>query len=328
MDHVVEVEVVTASGSVVRASETQNADLFFAVRGAAAGFGVVTEFVMRTHKAPGKVVQYSYVYSFGGPEHLASVFQLWQDIVTDPTLDRRFGTELTFHTLGAMISGTFYGSQKDFEQSGILERLPKGGKGNYIVTNWLASLATRAEHAAVRLSNMPTPFYSKSLGFTRDDVLSHGAMLNISHFVDTAYKRTPLWFIIFSATGGAVSDVPMNTTAYAHRDKIIFYESYVIGPPFIPGGLPPSDHQFLVDFHEVILANLPHGADPSGRTYPGYVDRALPDGLAQEYYWGDNLPKLQQIKHRWDPNDVFHNPQSVRLAESHASEENAQEEKY
>lgn len=212
-----------------------------------------------------------------------------------------------------MISGTFYGSKKDFERSGILERLPKGGKGNYIVTNWLASLATRAEHAAVRLSNMPTPFYSKSLGFTRDDVLSYGAMLNISHFVDTAYKRTPMWFIIFSATGGAVSDVPMDKTAYAHRDKIIFYESYVIGPPFIPGGLPSSDHQFLVDFHQVVQANLPHSMDLNGRTYPGYVDRALPDGLAQEYYWGDNLPKLQQIKRAWDPSDVFHNSQSVRL---------------
>lgn len=312
MDHIVEVEVVTADGSIVRASETHNSDLFFAVQGAGAGFGVITEFIMRTHQSPGKCVQYSYVYSFGGPENLASVFMMWQNIVTDPTLDRRFGTELTFHFLGAMISGTFYGSKKDFERSGILERLPKGGKGNYVVTHWLASLASRAQHAAVRLSNMPTPFYSKSLGFTRQDVLSYDAILNIAHFVNRTYKITPMRFIIFSATGGAVSDVPMNATAYAHRDKIIFYESYVIGVPFIPGGLPRSDHQFLTDFHEVIKANLPHGADEYGRTYPGYTDRALADGHAQENYWGDNLDRLQRIKCKWDPRDVFHNPQSVR----------------
>lgn len=318
MDHIVEVEVVTANGSIVRASETQNSDLFFAVQGAGAGFGIVTEFVMRTHRAPGSVVQYSYVYSFGGPENLASVFMMWQNIVSDPTLDRRFGTELTFHTLGAMISGTFYGSKKDFELSGILNRLPKGGKGNYAVTHWLASLATRAEHAAVRLSNMPTPFYSKSLGFTREDVLSYDAILNIVHFVDGAYKRTPMWFIIFSATGAAVSDVPMNATAYAHRDKVIFYESYVIGTPLIPGGLPPSDHQFLTDFHQVVLANLPRAADEYGRTYPGYTDRALEDGYAQGDYWGDNLDRLQQIKSRWDPKDTFHNPHSVRPGKDQA----------
>lgn len=314
MDHVVELEIVTAGGNIVRASENQNSDLFWAAQGAGGSYGVITEFVMRTHPDPGKVVQYSYVYSFGGPEHLAKVFKLWQDVVTDPSLDRRFGSELTFHTLGAMISGTFYGTKQEFEDSGILNKLPHGGKGNYVVTSFLGSLATRAEHAAVRLSNMPVPFYSKSLGFKADEILSYEAILRISRFVDTAYKRTPLWFIIFSATGAAVSDVPMNATAYAHRDKIIFYESYVIGPPLIPGGLPASDRQFLADFHEVVQAELPGGGDSFQRTYPGYVDRSLPDGLAQAYYWGSNLPRLEQIKRKWDPVDMFHNPQSVRPA--------------
>lgn len=306
--------MVTADGSIVRASDYQNADLFWAVRGAGAGYGVITEFVMRTHTDPGNIVQYSYVYSFGSPENLAEVFQLWQDIVTDPTLDRRFGTELTFHTLGTMISGTFYGSKEDFEKSGILERFSRDGKGNYVVTSFLASLATRAEHAAVRLSNMPTPFFSKSLGFRPEDILSWESILRISKFVDAAYKRTPLWFIIFSATGAAVADVPMNATAYAHRDKVIFYESYAIGPPFITGGLPLSDRQFLEDFHEVVRAEIPGGGDAFQRTYPGYVDRTLPQGLAQKYYWGSNLPRLEQIKRKWDALDMFHNNQSVRPA--------------
>lgn len=324
LDHVVEAEVVTADGAVVRASEGSNADLFFAVRGAAAGFGVVTEFAMRTHASPGNVVQYAYVYSFGGPEDSARVYMQWQDVATDPTLDRRFGTDLTFHALGVMISGTFYGSKTDFEQSGILERLPRGGMGNYVVTDWLASLVTRAEHAAIRLANLPTPFYCKSLGLTRSDLLSYDAILDIVRFMRSAEKKTPLWFVIFSATGGAVADVPMAATAYAHRDKVIFYESYVVGIPFIPGGLPRSDHKFLSDLHEVVRANLPHDNDtdrsPYGRTYPGYVDRELPEASAQEYYWGDNLPRLRQIKREWDPRDVFHNAHSVRPAEKGGGE--------
>lgn len=35
---------------------------------------------------------------------------------------------------------------------------------------------------------------------------------------------------------------------------------------------------------------------------------------AQAQYWGSNLPRLEQIKKAIDPNDIFHNPQSVRPA--------------
>lgn len=43
--------------------------------------------------------------------------------------------------------------------------------------------------------------------------------------------------------------------------------------------------------------------------YPGYVDPALPDGEAQEEYWGSNYARLQEIKRKYDPGDLFHNPQ-------------------
>jgi hypothetical protein len=35
----------------------------------------------------------------------------------------------------------------------------------------------------------------------------------------------------------------------------------------------------------------------------------IPNG--QRAYWGENLPRLQQLKARYDPHDVYHNPQSV-----------------
>ncbi|MER6546723.1 hypothetical protein [Streptomyces sp. NPDC001250] len=42
-------DVVTAAGELVRCSETENADLFWAARGSGPGFfGVVTEFRLRT----------------------------------------------------------------------------------------------------------------------------------------------------------------------------------------------------------------------------------------------------------------------------------------
>lgn len=78
LDALVEVEVVIASGDIVRANQTINSDLFWfraanvcgnytanvpqAVRGAGASFGVVTSFVFKTWPAPTDVTHYSFEY--------------------------------------------------------------------------------------------------------------------------------------------------------------------------------------------------------------------------------------------------------------------------
>jgi FAD/FMN-containing dehydrogenase len=52
-EYVEAIDVVTADGELVRASATENADLFWAARGAGPGFfGVVTRFHLRTRPAP------------------------------------------------------------------------------------------------------------------------------------------------------------------------------------------------------------------------------------------------------------------------------------
>lgn len=49
IDHLISARVVTASGDLVTASATENADLFWALRGAGVFFGVVVEATYRLH---------------------------------------------------------------------------------------------------------------------------------------------------------------------------------------------------------------------------------------------------------------------------------------
>ena len=51
LDNVLALDVVTADGRVLTASESENADLFWAVRGGGGNFGIVTSFEFKVHPA-------------------------------------------------------------------------------------------------------------------------------------------------------------------------------------------------------------------------------------------------------------------------------------
>ncbi|KAI8627322.1 Glucooligosaccharide oxidase [Xylariaceae sp. FL1651] len=308
LDHVIEVEVVTADGSIKRANETENADLFFALKGAGAGFGIITEFVMKTHPEPGNVVQYSFSLTLGKHADMIPIFKQWQDLISDPNLDRRFGTEFVAHELGVIITATFYGTEDEWNATGIPKRIPTG-KVSVVVDDWLAVIAQQAEDAGLYLSDIHTAFTARSLAFRADETLSEDAITKMMDYLDDTDHGTLLWFLIFDATGGAISDIPMNATAYSHRDKIMFCQGYGIGIPTLT--------QTTKDFMNGIIDTIQNSSSQTLTTYPGYVDPSLAN--PQQSYWGPNLNTLGTIKSSYDPNDLFHNPQSVRPGERQIS---------
>ena len=77
VDNLEAVEVVTADGRIRRASRTENADLFWALRGAGANFGVVTRFTFRLHEVGPTVYGGLIAWPF---ERAAEILAAYRDI--------------------------------------------------------------------------------------------------------------------------------------------------------------------------------------------------------------------------------------------------------
>jgi FAD/FMN-containing dehydrogenase len=307
LDHVEEVEVVLANSSVIRASEKQNSDVFFALKGAGASFGIITEFKVRTEAEPGESVLYSYSIQAGNAAAKANAFKKWQALIADPNLSRKFASQFILSELGVIISGTFFGPESEFKSLNISGRLPNKDESVIVLKDWLGVVSHWAEDVALEIGGgIQSNFYAKSVAYTEDDLIPDAAVDKLFDYVDKTDKGTPLWFVIWDLEGGAINDVAPDATAYGHRDALFYHQSYAVN---LVGRVNDKIRNFLTGFNKVITDGLGHDLG----AYAGYVDPALGEN-GQKAYWGDNLPRLQQIKSAVDPKDIFHNPQSVRLA--------------
>ena len=75
IDNLLAVELVTADGEHVHASEEENADLFWALRGAGANFGVATSFEFRLHPFDGAITHGSVVHPIEHARELAGLYR-------------------------------------------------------------------------------------------------------------------------------------------------------------------------------------------------------------------------------------------------------------
>jgi FAD/FMN-containing dehydrogenase len=94
----------------------------------------------------------------------------------------------------------------------------------------------------------------------------------------------------FSPWGGAYNRPETSATAFVHRDERFLLK--LTGP-----------RPWLERAYEIVH---PHG---TGGVYPNFPDPTLEDALRA--YHGANLERLRQVKAAYDPENVFHFPQSL-----------------
>lgn len=223
-------------------------------------------------------------------------------------MSRKFASQFILTELGVIISGSFFGPLAEYNSLNISSRLPNNDPSVIVLKDWLGVVGHWAEDVALEIGGgIQSNFYAKSLAYTPDDLIPDDAVDRLFNYVDKTNKGTLLWFIIWDLEGGATNDVAPDATAYGHRDALFYHQAYAVN---LFGRVDDKIRNFLTGFNKVITDALPgHNLG----AYAGYVDPALGDA-GQKAYWGSNLEKLQRIKKQVDPKDIFHNPQSVRLA--------------
>ncbi|KAJ7121243.1 glucooligosaccharide oxidase [Mycena crocata] len=311
IDQVVGADLVLANGTVMHASNTKHPDLFWAIRGAAPSFGVITQYTFQTHPAPASVVRYS--YSFANPDlspdkfaALLSSYQTWGF-----NAPKELGIEANVWQGGQVveIGGYYMGTLTEFNLLSVsLLQATGSPNGTYVQErSWLAALTE--VNGGYPLSTEGTPdghvtFFAKSLVVPALSPLTDAALSALAtYFAKT--KTSLSWFVQFELWGGGdstISSIPIDGTAYPHRKhhwNIQFYASSTTtwpaqGTSFLNG---------MVDAITNTMKGTTFGA------YANYLDPELA-GWRSKYYAG-NYARLATIQKQFDPHGVFKKAQNV-----------------
>ena len=305
-DHISEVQVVLANSSIVRTSASQHPDVFFAVRGAGASFGIVTEFVFETEPAPTSVVSYSYSWAAPDSKSRAELIQTWQKWVYT-AVPWQLSTTLTVSSGGTVLYGTFIGTQAEFDALDFIGNFNTPDVASAeVYTDYRQLSADWDQLLRDNVAASKGYFYAKSLLWAApetpiaDDVVDRF----IESLGDNDNAEQAL-SVNFELLGGYAGTIPVTATAYPHRDAKFAMLVYAR----TEGPVPQTTVDTLNDLDNMVRAS---DEDASHGQYAGFVDPKEDAEKARGAYWGVNLERLATIKATIDPDDVFHNPQSIR----------------
>jgi len=284
LDSVVAAEVVTADGEVVRASAGENPELFWAIRGGGGNFGIVTAFEFAAH--PTTDVFYGRI-AFPASE-AATVLQGWAEYL------RAAPEELTSI---ASFANPFAGGPEapveiqvafDGDDPGPAAQAidPIRQLGTAIDDD--VALKPYADTLVEGLTPPPGIRLATRSGFV--DKESVPDVLRILTEVG-ASGRSP--FIAVRSVGGAVSRVPDDATAYAHRRAELMVVTTTAGPEAVVEAARPA--------LDAIWGRLaPH---VSG-AYANFLASAT-EADVSAVYPAATYQRLAVVKRRYDPGNLF-----------------------
>jgi len=296
-DQMVETEVVTVARQILRCGAEENADLFWACRGGGGGnFGINTSFTFQTFP-----VDTLTVYDITWTANLDALLPAALDIL--PATTDRLGCKLSVINNGAGIS---------LDLLGQLTGSP--GELRSILAP-LYAIATPSKETVQSLpywdgqdflSEEGTPAYSHERSrYIFDPVPSQGSR-TILDFLNRwpGTQASATWKIFL--TGGAVSAIPADASAFVHRDARMISSIELDWTASDSVGTVERNEAWLAEFHEAMRPVT------SDECYQNFIDEAQTDYL--HAYFGANLNRLVRIKRMYDPLNVLTFPEGIPLA--------------
>jgi FAD/FMN-containing dehydrogenase len=303
VDNLAAVDVVTADGEALRASEDEHLDLFWALRGGGGNFGVATAFEFRLHPVGPTVLAGPIMWDAIDTEE---VVRSYRDFIRDAPDE--LGTVVRFgaapplpdipeelHWRPVVMVGTCYaGPIEDGER--CLRPLRRSGRP-------LLDLVAPRPYQGLQSAIDSTvrhgwSYYWKSthlpeLGDDLIDVIAEHAFSGSS----------PRSYVALFHLKGAVSRVADGATAFGHRQAS---HAMTLDGVWRPGEAYGDEDTEWVKRFFAALGRFQQGV------YVNFIDRDEDPDRVRDAYGDSVYDRLVDVKTGYDPDNVFHRNQNIR----------------
>ena len=300
IDNLISADVVTSDGRYVTASEQENPDLFWGLRGGGGNFGIVTSFEYRLHRVGPELLCGPVFWAMeDGPEVLRHYRELAGDLPREVTtiINLRKAPPVPIIPEGmhgrpvCAIAMAYAGDPAAGER--VLA--PMRDFGNPLID----AVDVRPYLALQGLFDATAPhgwhYYWRS---TELDPLEDGA---IDTMVDQSSQVSRTGYSVTFQLGGAVADVSEDATAYSHRTAA---HNININGVWLPDQ--PHAEQETAWTRSFFEALEPYQAG----VYVNFLGDEGQDRI-RAAYGEDKYLRLVDLKDDWDPDNVFRLNQNI-----------------
>ena len=301
IDSLLSADLVLADASVVTASPDQHPDLFWAIRGGGGNFGIVTSFLFRLHPVDTVV---------GGPmlwpiDRAAEVLRWYRDFLPAAPEDLSgffaflkvppgppFPEEL-WTTTACGIVWCFTGPLPDAEDRFASVRSSALGPPLVDLVGEVPFPAFQAMFDPLLPAGIQSYWRADFVGALTDDAIDR-------HVEHGSNLPTLLSTMHLYPMDGAVRRVGRNDTAFSHRD--VNWLETIVG-----FDMDPANAGLIRDWTVAYWEALHPLSEPGA-----YVNFMMDEGVDRvRATYRDNLPRLVEVKTRYDPTNFFRINQNI-----------------
>jgi len=280
-DNVVSFTLVTADGSVVRASADERPDLFFGLRGGGGNFGIVVEFEFRLHSVGTRALVADLSFAL---DDAAAALRGWRDLADAAPREATLTAEIDGDavTLGYVWVGD---PQRGRSLLPALRSI--GGSTGEVVTTELSYLTLQTRDDSTEGHRFRRYWKGHYLPELSDDA--------IAALLDRDPDDPTVPGVSLQAHGGAIADVDDDATAFSHRHTRFEYVASVKWTD-------PGEDALRIGAARRTAATL----DPFAAG--AYVNALSDEGAAgvRRAYSETKRARLRAVKDAYDPENVFH----------------------